>query len=133
MLVLPRKRFQSIVISNDIIITVVVIRDDKVRLGIVAPRDVPVHRQEVYDAIHGEFAAGAVPITFNPTLAETDDILPDLIVECRLAQGSQGLAEFTSESGFFFLDNPNQQPPDGTTSQKKSSTSSGCSSRPPAR
>ncbi len=53
MLVLSRKKNESIVINNDITVTVVEIRGDKVRLGIVAPRDVPVHRQEVYDAIHG--------------------------------------------------------------------------------
>lgn len=53
MLVLSRKKNESIIINNDIVITVVEIRGDKVRLGIVAPKDVPVHRQEVYDAIHG--------------------------------------------------------------------------------
>jgi carbon storage regulator len=53
MLVLSRKKNESIVINNDIVITVVEIRGDKVRLGIVAPRDVPVHREEVYEAIHG--------------------------------------------------------------------------------
>src|SRR3954470_22188756 len=53
MLVLSRKKNESIVINNDIVITVVEIRGDKVRLGIVSPKDVPVHRQEVYDAIHG--------------------------------------------------------------------------------
>jgi carbon storage regulator len=53
MLVLSRKKNESIVINNDITITVVEIRGDKVRLGIVAPKEVPVHRQEVYDAIHG--------------------------------------------------------------------------------
>lgn len=53
MLVLSRKKNESIVINNDIVITIVEIRGDKVRLGIVAPKDVPVHRQEVYEAIHG--------------------------------------------------------------------------------
>jgi carbon storage regulator len=53
MLVLSRKKNESIVINNDVIITVVEIRGDKVRLGIVAPKDVPVHREEVYEAIHG--------------------------------------------------------------------------------
>ena len=48
MLVLSRKKNETIVINNDIIITVVEIRGDKVRLGIVAPKDVPVHREEVY-------------------------------------------------------------------------------------
>ena len=51
MLVLSRKKNESIVIDDRIVITVVEIRGDKVRLGIQAPRDVPVHRQEVYDAI----------------------------------------------------------------------------------
>jgi carbon storage regulator len=53
MLVLSRKKNESIIINNDITITVVEIRGDKVRLGIVAPKEVPVHRQEVYEAIHG--------------------------------------------------------------------------------
>lgn len=53
MLVLSRKKNESIVINNDIVVTVVEIRGDKVRLGIVAPKDVPVHREEVYEAIHG--------------------------------------------------------------------------------
>jgi carbon storage regulator len=53
MLVLSRKKNESIVINNDITVTVVEIRGDKVRLGIVAPKEVPVHRQEVYEAIHG--------------------------------------------------------------------------------
>lgn len=51
MLVLSRKTEQKIVINNDIVITVVEIRGDKVRLGIEAPPEVPVHRREVYDAI----------------------------------------------------------------------------------
>jgi carbon storage regulator len=58
MLVLSRKKNESIVINNDITITVVEIRGDKVRLGIVAPKEVPVHRQEVYDAIHGTKSTG---------------------------------------------------------------------------
>jgi carbon storage regulator len=58
MLVLSRKKNESIVINNDITVTVVEIRGDKVRLGIVAPKEVPVHRQEVFDAIHGKDQAG---------------------------------------------------------------------------
>ena len=61
MLVLSRKKNESIVINNDITVTVVEIRGDKVRLGIVAPREVPVHRQEVYDAIHGAQPGDAAP------------------------------------------------------------------------
>jgi carbon storage regulator len=51
MLVLSRKKNESIVINNDIRIVVVEIRGDKVRLGVEAPREVPVHRNEVYEAI----------------------------------------------------------------------------------
>jgi carbon storage regulator len=51
MLVLSRKRDERIVIGGNIVITVIEVRGDKVRLGIEAPHDVPVHRQEVYDAI----------------------------------------------------------------------------------
>ena len=56
MLVLSRKKNESIVIANDIVITVVEVRGDKVRLGIEAPKDVPVHRQEIHDAIQGQQA-----------------------------------------------------------------------------
>jgi carbon storage regulator len=53
MLVLSRKKNEGIVINNDITIRVVEIRGDKVRLGIVAPKEATFHRQEVFDAIHG--------------------------------------------------------------------------------
>ena len=53
MLVLSRHRDESIIIGDDIVITVVDIRGDKVRLGIAAPIEISVHRQEVYEAIHG--------------------------------------------------------------------------------
>jgi carbon storage regulator len=52
MLILQRKKNESIVINDEITIVVVEIRGDKVRLGIEAPKDVPVHRREVFDAIH---------------------------------------------------------------------------------
>ena len=51
MLVLSRKRDEQIVICENIVVTVVDIRGDKVRLGIDAPVDIPVHRQEVFDAL----------------------------------------------------------------------------------
>lgn len=54
MLVLSRHRDESIVIGGSIIVTVIDIRGDKVRLGIVAPKEIPVHRQEVHEAIQRE-------------------------------------------------------------------------------
>ena len=54
MLVLSRQRDETIMIGDDIEITVVDIRGDKVRLGITAPTSVPVHRKEVYEAIKRE-------------------------------------------------------------------------------
>ena len=54
MLVLSRKKSESVVINDDIVITVVEVRGDKVRLGIQAPREIPVHRKEVLDAIMRE-------------------------------------------------------------------------------
>ena len=54
MLVLSRHRDESIMIGDDVVVTIVDIRGDKVRLGIDAPQEIPVHRQEVYDAIQRE-------------------------------------------------------------------------------
>ena len=54
MLVLSRHRDESIIIGDNVVVTIVDIRGDKVRLGINAPQDIPVHRQEVYEAIQRE-------------------------------------------------------------------------------
>jgi carbon storage regulator len=54
MLVLSRQRDESIIIGDNIVVTIVDIRGDKVRLGINAPTEIPVHRQEVYEAIRRE-------------------------------------------------------------------------------
>ena len=51
MLVLSRQRDQSIIINDNVVVTIVDIRGDKVRLGIEAPSEISVHRREVYDAI----------------------------------------------------------------------------------
>jgi len=67
MLVLSRKKNESIVINNDITIVVVEIRGDKVRLGVEAPKEVPVHRREVYDAIKRNAAVqGGAAETASP-------------------------------------------------------------------
>ena len=54
MLVLSRQRDESIIIGDNIVVTIVDIRGDKVRLGINAPTEIPVHRQEIYEAIQRE-------------------------------------------------------------------------------
>lgn len=54
MLVLSRKKNETIIIDDHIVITVVEIRGDKVRLGIEAPKEIPIHRSEVHAAIHSE-------------------------------------------------------------------------------
>ena len=59
MLVLSRQRDETIMIGDDIQITIVDIRGDKVRLGITAPTEIPVHRKEVYDAIRRENLAAS--------------------------------------------------------------------------
>jgi len=53
MLVLRRKKNEGLVLNDNITLTVVDIRGDQVRLGVVCPKEVPVHRQELYDASHG--------------------------------------------------------------------------------
>ncbi|MCA9150499.1 MAG: carbon storage regulator CsrA [Planctomycetales bacterium] len=63
MLVLSRKKNESIVINNEITVVVVEIRGDKVRLGVEAPKEVPVHRREVYDAIKRSQADAALEAT----------------------------------------------------------------------
>lgn len=55
MLVLSRKKTERIVIGDNITIEIVDIRNDNVRLGIHAPRDVSIHRQEIYDLIRAEW------------------------------------------------------------------------------
>jgi len=54
MLVLSRQRDESIIIGDNVVITVVDVRGDKVKLGIDAPKEIPVHRREVYEAIQRE-------------------------------------------------------------------------------
>ena len=60
MLVLSRHRDESIMIGDDIVLTIVDIRGDKVRLGIQAPSSVPVHREEIYKAIQREASASTL-------------------------------------------------------------------------
>ena len=67
MLVLSRQRDESIMIGDKVVVTIVDIRGDKVRLGIEAPQEIPVHRQEVYDAIQRERQASESAASHSQT------------------------------------------------------------------
>ena len=77
MLVLSRQRDESIIIGDNVVITVVDVRGDKVKLGIDAPREISVHRREVYDAIQRENRQAAL-------------LKPD---DARLLEPNQGSTE----------------------------------------
>lgn len=66
MLVLSRKLGEQIVLGDEVVITIVEIRGDKVRLGIEAPANVPVHRREVYEAIMRTRDASSAPVVEFP-------------------------------------------------------------------
>jgi len=57
MLVLSRRKNESIIIGDDVEVTICDVKSDRVRLGITAPKEIPVYRREVYDAIKREQAA----------------------------------------------------------------------------
>lgn len=92
MLVVTRKKDESIVISSEIVISVVEIRGDKVRLGIVCPKELPVHRSEIFEAIHGKPLHQPV----GPADALANDIA---ILEEQIEQGdtSADLAQMLAE------------------------------------
>ncbi len=80
MLVLTRKSNQSIMIGDEIEVSVLSIMGEKVRIGIQAPRDIPVFRKEVYLEIHAQRDGAAAPATPAPDAgadlrAERDDAL----------------------------------------------------------
>ena len=66
MLILSRHKDEKLMIGDDITITVIEIRGDKVRLGIDAPSHIPVHRQEVYDAIRRGGERGEAGMIVEP-------------------------------------------------------------------
>jgi carbon storage regulator len=72
MLVLSRKKNESIVIDGNIVITVVEIRGDKVRLGINAPKEVPIHRSEIHAAIQSELQQQQHANEETPPVTQTE-------------------------------------------------------------
>jgi carbon storage regulator len=87
MLVLSRHRDETIMIGDDIEITVVDIKGDKVRIGINAPRDIQVHRKEVYDAIKRE-NADASKVQLDDLSGADQNVRP--IHRPRLSAGNNG-------------------------------------------
>lgn len=75
MLVLSRKRDEQIMVGDDVVITVVDVRGDKVRLGIEAPESVSVHRREVYERLKGELVAPPAEPAAAVILPATDPVL----------------------------------------------------------
>ena len=61
MLVLTRREDESIMIGDDIVVKVLDLKENQVKIGIVAPKSVSVHRQEIYEAIQAENAQAAAP------------------------------------------------------------------------
>ena len=93
MLVLSRQRDETIMIGDDIEITVVDIRGDKVRLGITAPNTIPVHRKEVYEAIQRENREAAK--------VKTEDLsnLPKTVIRSSVPPGTQRPSHLVTKPG----------------------------------
>ena len=70
MLVFTRRRNEAIIVADGIEIRVLRVTKDAVRLGVTAPHDVPVHRQEVYDQIREENRRAATPAGLSASLAQ---------------------------------------------------------------
>jgi carbon storage regulator len=81
MLVITRKTDQSIVINGEIEVVVVGITKDGVRLGIKAPRDVQIHRREVFEAIKAANAAASAPMAIQDAAALLRSKLPAVKVQ----------------------------------------------------
>ena len=79
MLVLSRKKNESIVINDNITIVVVEVRGDKVRLGIEAPKEIPVHRKEIYNAIQSGETTERIPNLVTPSGTSSD--FPEVAAE----------------------------------------------------
>lgn len=73
MLVLSRYKDQSIYIGDDIVVTIVDVRGDRIRLGIEAPPTVAVHRQEIYEAIQKDKQSPTSRSVVSKISRETDD------------------------------------------------------------
>ncbi|MBA3550697.1 carbon storage regulator CsrA [Patescibacteria group bacterium] len=111
MLVLSRQRDETIMIGDDIEVTVVDIRGDKVRLGINAPKEITVHRKEVYDAIRRENRAASE--------VKPEDLLGLGKIEPQVRKITE-VPKKPGEEGFDKVVEVDRRPPEsGTTEEKK--------------
>lgn len=101
MLVLSRQRDETIMIGDNVEITVVDIRGDKVRLGITAPREIQVHRKEVYDAIKREnqSAAKLEPQDVSNAVHRKDDDTRSRPTSSRAGAGSRNAESVDPDLG----------------------------------
>ena len=67
MILIQRKKSESIVINDNIVLTVIEVRGDKVRLGVTHPKGVSVHRHEVYEALIGHEEVGQGTQSMSPS------------------------------------------------------------------
>lgn len=79
MLVLTRKVGERIHIGDGIVVTVVRIQNDKVRIGIEAPTEVPIHREEVYRRVHAGQAGSPMAATVSGATREANISLPNTV------------------------------------------------------
>ena len=109
MYVFSRKKNEQLVIGDDIFVTVVEIRGDKVRLGIELPREVPVHRKEVYDALRQDAAtsqpaeasspAAPVAVTAPPRVDKVEQLAAALESRLGVTVSREVVARAMLEAG----------------------------------
>ena len=99
MLVLSRKANESIVISDCITVTVVEIRGDKVRFGVTAPKEIPVHSQEVYDAITQPTEPTRVAAPLQGSEQALDRIMAKMAGNPTRSEVIQAMSEAIDEAG----------------------------------
>ena len=85
MLVISRKKNETLVIGPEVLVTVVEIRPDKVRLGVISPKDMPVHREEVYQALFGTAPGQRVPPAPPPVIPPAPVPPPGLMLHTPAA------------------------------------------------
>jgi carbon storage regulator len=103
MLVISRKKDEGLVINDDITVTIIEIRGDKVRLGIEVPRHVSVHRREVFEAIMAQSDRRSSPTSTPPTKITLTESQVALLERVRTSIALSGGPEPTLEQALGML------------------------------